>query len=167
MKLIPLTQGLFAKIDDEDFERVSQYNWCAAKLQNYNKYYATNKRKDNHTKYMSRFILGVLDKNILVDHINRDTLDNRKANLRTCTYSQNNSNRTSKAQGLRKGISFHTKKNGDKVYQVTIYAGKIRRYKGGFLNIESAALAYNELAKIHHGEFAQLNTIPNEIKQTA
>ena len=100
MKYIPLTQGKQAIVDDEDFERVNQWKWCFHKGNNEKNAYAF---RFNSIR-MHRFILNV-PKGLHVDHINGDTLDNRKSNLRMCTNSENQLNsyrhRDNKVMGFR------------------------------------------------------------------
>jgi hypothetical protein len=94
IKKIPLTQGQHAIIDVEDYNKIAPYNWYAAKQGNY--FYAVTNQKQEDGKYkqarMHRIILNPpLDK--VVDHKNRNGLDNRKVNLRTCTVAENSRNR--------------------------------------------------------------------------
>jgi hypothetical protein len=80
MKAIPLGHtGKSAIIDEEDFERVSAFKWCMISTG-----YGNNKTAG----LMHRFILSA-PKGMVVDHINGDKIDNRKANLRICTQSEN------------------------------------------------------------------------------
>jgi len=102
MKRIPLTQGKFAIVDDEDYDRLIRYKWYTE-----NPYpgifYA---RASNKNKvFMHHMVLGGRPKQLGVDHCNRNGLDNRKCNLRWATTSQNQWNRkiemgTSKYKGV-------------------------------------------------------------------
>ena len=91
MKKIKLTQGKYALVDDEDYERVNQFKWTAEKCSKSENYYARN--RTINTK-MHRLIMG-LDSNskLVVDHIRHNTLDNRKKYLRVCTQKENLRNR--------------------------------------------------------------------------
>lgn len=94
MKKIKLSQNKFSLIDDEDFELVNQFKWCAS--ENRNTFYAQRGSKINgkrKTIKMHRLIMGVDDPKIIIDHINRNGLDNRRSNLRIVTQSENNRNR--------------------------------------------------------------------------
>ena len=96
-KKIPLTHNQFAIVDDEDFEEISKYNWYAIKKSNYDAYVAmtTIRQFPKKNVLMHRMIMGnqtTMD----IDHINHDTLDNRKSNLRICTSRQNQCNRKRK-----------------------------------------------------------------------
>ncbi|HMV40895.1 MAG TPA: hypothetical protein PK079_16500 [Leptospiraceae bacterium] len=88
MKKIKLSRGKSALIDDDDFERVSQYNWYINENAEKTKLYAMRSKLKSEegivkgTKvYMHRFILGIVEKSAVIQHKNGNTLDNRKANL--------------------------------------------------------------------------------------
>src|SRR3990167_4081188 len=88
MKFIKLTQGKFVLVDDEDFEWLNQYKWYCQKALS-NRFYARGQAgKNKKTIFMHRFILNINDKR-RIDHMNGDSLDNRKSNLRICTQQQN------------------------------------------------------------------------------
>src|SRR5690606_31340831 len=89
-KLIPLTQGKFAKVDNEDFERVIQYNW----------YFDGRYVRNNSAGHLHRFIMNAPD-HLEVDHIWHDELDNRKSELRLATPSQNSGNHHGKNRFCR------------------------------------------------------------------
>ena len=88
MKLIPLSQNKFAVIDDEDYALVTKYRWHFSKVsKEYGRAKASLGRRGRAIS-MHRLIMGNpvgLD----VDHINGDTLDNRRCNLRIVTHAQN------------------------------------------------------------------------------
>jgi hypothetical protein len=105
---------------------------------------------------MHREILNVPD-GILVDHINRNGLDNRKANLRRATHSQNawNTPTPRKTKTSRyKGVYFH-KRTG--IWQAAITVNARQKYLGQFENELDAANAYDQAARKYHAEFAVLN----------
>jgi len=155
MKLIPLTQGKFATVDDEDYEKLIVYRW------RYDSGYA----KCGHSKYgdmwrMHEMILGVPPLGHVWDHINRDGTDNRKANLRLATRSQNGSNRdllknnTLGYKGIKK-----LEYKGKIKYLARIVKDGVSYSLGSYFTKEEAALAYNQKAKELFGEFAQLNML--------
>ena len=87
-KIISLTQGYIAIVDDDDFEKVSKHKWCVKKTSHnvYAKRYSNSKTIDMHHVIIER------KEGFVVDHINGDGLDNRKENLRLCTHSENMKN---------------------------------------------------------------------------
>ena len=155
MKLIPLTQDKFAQVDDEDFDYLMQFKWCANKLGN--TYYAVNRSIKDKSILMHRVILGLTDSNILCDHKDHNGLNNQRINLRPCTHSENRANRKAYGSSKYLGVYFYTKKNkwvaqitkDSKMKHIGIYSTEIE-----------AALAYNNAAKDLHGEFANLNDVP-------
>lgn len=102
MKTVPLSQGFFALVDDEDFERVNQFKWSASIESRGTRVYAVRRchkdephfRPGKHTKLrMHRWILNLPPLpppgDWIVDHDNDDGLDNRKENLIMRTQSEN------------------------------------------------------------------------------
>jgi hypothetical protein len=155
--LVPLStrrfKGEFALIDIEDAERVLAFNWS--------KHSGGYAYKDR-SLLLHRFILDLDDTSthLLVDHINRNKLDNRKGNLRLATKSQNAMNskvRVDNATGFR-GVSFRND-TGKWVYQIGSRAKA--RWRGECSTAEEAALAYDAIAREIWGEFAQLNFPPS------
>ena len=152
MKRIPLTQGHYAIVDDEDYEIISQYKWC---IENSNsRQYAFRKYKRTQTIKMHHCIVGYPICNLEIDHINGDGLDNRKENLRFCTHQENCRNRQPNKIGhsVYKGVSWFKGK-----WVATIYTGKDHQYIGRFKAATDAAKAYDKKAKELFGEFAYLN----------
>jgi len=82
---VPLTQGLYALIDADDAERVGHHNWHAAFNKTSRRFYA-RKRAGGGRLPLHSFVLGK-EEGKTVDHISRDSLDNRKCNLRMATAS--------------------------------------------------------------------------------
>ena len=98
-------------------------------------------------------------KGIVVDHINRNGLDNRKANLRFATVSQNNWNSRKGfncGSSKYKGVSWSKDK---KKWAVWLSVNKKNKQFGYFDDEKEAARVYNEVAKKHRGEFAVLNNV--------
>lgn len=99
MKLIPLTRGRFAQIDDDNFDLINQHKWQSHCR--HGTWYATAHIKQTDGVWrctnMHRFIMGLdFGDKLVIDHINHDGLDNQKSNLRICTVKQNLANRKSK-----------------------------------------------------------------------
>ena len=152
MKEIPLTQGKVTIIDDEDFERINQFKWYAHKINN--AFYARRNKDKKNSIILHRVIMNVTDPNQTVDHINGDTLDNRKLNLRVCDKAHNNLNRNrinkNNKSGYR-GVHFN-KRLSKWVAQINISKSK-HKHLGVFNTAEEAARAYDKKAKELFGEF--------------
>lgn len=159
-KEIQLTQGKVAIVDDDDFDYLNQWKWQANQKQN-KKFYAWRGKKINGKYkliYLHRFILNLTDRKIYVDHVNMNTLDNRKINLRICTNSQNQMNKIVQKNNCYgyKGV-YYDKRNNK--YSSIITVNKKRHWLGYYIDPKDAAKAYNEAAIKLHGEFSKLNEI--------
>lgn len=159
-KKIPLNgkygKGKFVLVDEEDFTELSKYKWYG-RLHKGKYLYAA---RDLATIRMHRVITDA-PKGMVVDHINHDTLDNRKTNLRVCTNAENSRNsHVKKTVSGYKGVYPVTRSNS---WQAVVTVGYKRVYLGIFGTREEAAIAYNKSALEHHGRFAHLNTIPSGI----
>lgn len=155
--LVPISDGSYAKVDVEDFDKVSRYHWHKD-----NAGYARTNIWGNNRKVaaprMHRIVLGVTDRKLHVDHINGDKLDNRKANLRVVTASQNLMNRGPQANNASgyKGVYWIKEK---RKWRAEIAYSGIRKHLGYFTNVHDAARAYNEAARKYHGQHAYQNEI--------
>jgi len=153
-KTIPLTQGKFAIVDDEDFINLAMNIW------HYDCGYAARTTHENGKKKTIRMhaVINKTPKGLHTDHINRNKLDNRKENLRTCSLSQNLRNRGKQSNNTSgyKGVCWHKRANK---WVVFIEVNKKQLYLGLHENIIDAARTYNAAAKKHYGEFAKLNNI--------
>lgn len=154
MKVIELTKGHVAIVDDEDFEHLAQYRWHF-----HSGGYATRKIKvkgKTISIYMHRQILGAECEGKHVDHRNRNGLDNRRCNLRTATSAQNNANQSMKSNNSSGFRGVHYSKFAQKFTAKISHQGKAQ-HLGYFKTAEEAALAYNAAALLFHGELANLN----------
>ena len=156
MKEIKLTQGYVALVDDEDYDRVNQFKWC------YNHGYATrNIRKEDGKRTLQALhtFKNQPPEGMRTDHINKDTLDNRKENLRSCTRAENarNSEYTGKTSQY-KGVHFHKRW---KHWVARIRVDGKQLFLGSFKDEIEAAKSYNKAAIKYHGEFAGLNHSTN------
>jgi hypothetical protein len=150
---IELTQGKFAVVDPEDFEKLNTHKWYAAN--NYhNTFYAVRKigRRNGKIKHISmhRQITKPLP-GLVVDHKDGNGLNNRKENLRIATEAQNHCNcrKTSKKTTSKyKGVCYNKQRSK---FRADI------KCNGHFDNEIDAAKAYDQAAKKHYGEFAKLN----------
>ncbi|MGB2863782.1 MAG: DNA polymerase I, partial [Sedimentisphaerales bacterium] len=157
---IPLTKGQYTIVDPDDYRRLSKHKWYAT-VRHGNGHYAvrsvTTKNSKRSRIYMHREVINVPD-NLLVDHINHNKLDNRKANLRPATTAQNTRN-----QAKRQDRTFSSKYKGVtwrrdvKCWQAKICVNVKPIYLGIFDSENRAAKAYDRAARRYHGEFAVLN----------
>ena len=160
MKTVPLTQGQVAIVDDEDFERISAHKWNAAWNESTKSFYAQSNvaggLRRQRTIIMHRMIMGA-SRGQEVDHRNRDTLDNRRRNLRLCTQAQNTLNRGIQRNNTSgfKGVKKHTQCNR---WMACVQLNRRRLYLGLFANPKDAAVAYDEAVVRVHGEFAVANS---------
>jgi hypothetical protein len=155
-KQIPLSQGKVAIVDDELYDYLAQWKWSVTL--NRNRYYA--RRTDWKTKkkiYMHRLIANV-PSGLMVDHINDDSLDNRRENLRVCTNAQNLVN-TGKPKSNTSGFKGVSWSKFAKKYQAYISKNGKRFHLGYFDDNTTAALAYDYAAIELHGPFAKTNII--------
>lgn len=153
---VSLSQGAVALIDDEDFPLIQNHTWWAyrRRLSSHADYAFTTIKK--RTVFMHRRIMSAA-RGQVVDHANGDGLDNRRANLRLCTVSQNGANRHAVPIGEAGFRGVHRSSKPGRPYRVRIIANRIRYYGGYFdCAIEAAKMA-DALALKHFGEFASLN----------
>ena len=158
-------EPIYAEIDASDRSKIEGYRWYPIFAKTGVVYAQAEVRIGvNQYKWipMHRLIANTPD-GMETDHIDGDGLNNRRSNLRACTRAQNNRNqriRKDNSTGYR-GVRKVT--NSPNWYaQVRVDNRDI--YLGTFTTPEAAAQAYNEAAKRHHGEFANLNNVevPNE-----
>lgn len=161
MKLIPLTQGQFAIIDDEWFEELIKYKWHARWSPDAGTFYATRNIKIRtgvrRTIQMHRVILNA-PKGIKVDHRDGVGTNNLLTNIRLAPGNGNDYNR-GKNSNNSSGFKGVTWDNYSKKWKANIMVNRRQKSLGRHLHILNAALAYNEAALKIHGEFAYQNPI--------
>ncbi|TAL13964.1 hypothetical protein EPN95_04725 [Patescibacteria group bacterium] len=139
MKKIPLTQGKFALVDDEDADLVEGYKWTAKK--DGNRFYAYRRVGPRKTLYMHRLLLGLTDPKVDTDHRDGDGLNNRRENLRACTRSENMRNtgkRVTNTSGY-KGVCWD---KGKEKWRAAIRLDGKRIFLGYFADPIEAAQTY-------------------------
>lgn len=154
-KQLALSNGGFAIVDDEKFDYLMQWTWRRGSRG----YVVRSRLKGDgpgpHVILMHRVLLDVPD-GMLTDHVNRDKLDNRIANLRICTQSENGFNKAALVQAISKykGVSWFAPRG---LWVAKVQKGGDVVYLQYFKDEKEAALAYDYAARIHHGEFASVN----------
>lgn len=150
---IPLTQGKFALVDEGDFEYLSQLKWWIAK----GGYAISWDRVRKKTVLMHRLLLDC-PKNLYVDHINGDKLDNRRSNIRVATKADNNRNvgRRSNNKSGYKGV-YLDRQRGLFVADIR-FRGKTL-HLGRYRTILEAARVYNRKSLELFGEFSRPNNV--------
>lgn len=151
-------QSFICYIDTADYPLVKDYRWRAVAFHRSCTFYARanfGNRPHRSTIFMHRLLLpGAL---LSIDHKDGNGLNNRRDNLRPATQSQQTANCSKRTNVLTasrfKGVS----KSGERFYAYVRINGK-RKHLGTYSTEAEAALAYDEAAKKHFGEFASLNT---------
>jgi hypothetical protein len=158
IELIPLTRGKYAIVDKADYATLSQHNWFA--VPHKNTFYAKRNIRIYGRKtmrYMHREILN----GEMIDHINRNGLDNRKFNLRACSNRQNQQNRKPRqgSTSRYKGVNLDTVNNK---WKARICLNGKQIHLGRFDSEIAAARAYDLMAKELFGQFARLNFVESK-----
>lgn len=153
MKKIKLTQGLFALVDDEDFEYLNQWKWYAAKMGN--SVYALRRIRENGIQTGQQMHCQIMGCK-WIDHIDGNGLNCQKYNLRKCNQQQNNWNRKPLrvSTSIYKGVSFN---KDSKKWVAGIKKDGIDIHLGYHINEIEAAKIYDKKALEIFGEFAYLN----------
>lgn len=153
MKKIRLSNNKYALVDDIDFEKLNVFKWYAHKGWGTNFYAVRNLRLPNGKRKIIRMhnvIFGDLPKNKTVDHIDRDSLNNQRNNLRACTKSQNAQNvgiRVDNTSGC-KGVSWD---RNCKKWRVQISINKKQTYLGVFSDKNKANSVFEDtFSKLNH-----------------
>ena len=152
-------EGKFAIVDIEDFEKLNQFRWYMDK----NNYVhrsqhisGSGKNRKKKTISLHRYLINP-PKGKIIDHADRNPLNNLKSNLRICTRSQNEANSPGRGGTSEyKGVSWDREKLK---WLAGIKHQYERIYIGVFKNEIDAAKAYNKKAKELFGEFACLNQV--------
>jgi hypothetical protein len=147
--------GYDVLIDDEDFEKVNVHNWCIFHSRGRTPYVIKQilKNGKRHRVFLHRMVIGAPEGKE-IDHVNGNTLDNRKMNLRICDHAENvkNCKKNKKNTSGFKGVYF-LKKNMK--YRALIKNNGKRIHLGLFDTPEEAHKAYCDASKKYHGEFGR------------
>lgn len=159
MVQIPLTQGQFALVDDEDYELVSAYKWCAHRQPHRasGMYNAVHTLPTGKTLLMHRLIMNPPNR-VMIDHIDRNPLNNQRSNLRPANHSTNGANTGLKRNNKSGYKGVHWEKGREK-WSAQLKTKEKYHHLGRYDTAKEAALAYNQAALTHFGEFASINEI--------
>jgi hypothetical protein len=161
VRYIALTKGFFALVDAADYEWLSRYKWTASCKGD--KCYAYRKDKGRHV--LMHRLIAQAPPGMVVDHIDGNTCNNRRGNLRVCTQAQNSRNARPRVGTSRfKGVRAH---NGPGKFAAEITFQGQHKYIGSFTDEIEAALAYDLRAVVLFAEFARPNfpSIVNATRQ--
>jgi len=146
MRKIKLTQGKYALVDNEDYDKLNQYKWFTRKDgQNFyatKKLYILNGVRRNIS--MHQIIMGIAPKNKEIDHIDGNGLNNQKKNLRFVTHQENMRNQKTRITSKTgfKGIDFNKQQQK---YRVRIMLNGKSIFGGYFKNLKDAVKKINQL----------------------
>jgi len=162
MKRVPLSQGYYALVDDRDYRRVSQFKWSVwhpkRNTDKYTPYAFRTINKPNGSRSMQRlhrFILGVADPRVKVDHEDGNGLNNRRKNIRRATPSQNGYNKKNQSNNTSgfKGVDWIAPMNK---WRVRITAARKTITVGFYSSKAAAGRARAKAARKYHGRFARV-----------
>lgn len=141
-------------IDDDDYEKVKKYSLSLSSHRG--EIYVKTSKINGKRLLLHRLITSCPD-DMIVDHINHNTLDNRKENLRICTHAENSRNR--KINKYKNCSQYKGVYEAGNRYKASIRVDGKQKVLGYFDTEEKAAIAYNKGALKYYGEFANPNII--------
>lgn len=162
-KTITLTNGMLATVSAEDFPSLSQYTWHGHFSPSTKTCYAVRRVKHCGRSYslqMGRQILGLeRGDQRQCDHIDHDTLNNTRENLRIATRAENCRNRRRRTDNSSqyKGVSWNKGASKAGRWRVQIWVDGTNKLIGHFTDAIEAARAYDARAREVFGEFACCN----------
>lgn len=161
MQQIQLTKGLVTLVDDDDYDYLNQFLWTVNTTSHPYVVRSAKKRERNgksaYKIYMHHVVLKS-DRSYVVDHIDRNLLNNQKYNLRLVTMSQNIATAYFRPKGTSqyRGVSWDKRRS---VWECKIKVHKKSIFLGYFDDEAKAAMRYNQAALTYFGEFAALNEV--------
>lgn len=154
VKVIPLGDGIYAYVDAADFEWLSQWTWTLSGG------YAIRREEDAHGRKLKRIFMHreimKTPEGMIVDHKNRNKLDNTRDNLRNCTHTENALNRAKRRGSTSRfiGVAYH--KYNQKWYARLPWQGRQLSICYHTDEVE-AARAHDWAAVEYYGRDARLN----------
>jgi len=146
---LELTWWEFTKINKEDYEKIKDYCWYNSKRK------SVESRIDNKLIKLHRLITWI-NNSLIVDHINWDTLDNRRCNLRICNHSENSMNKKH-SKNSKTWIKWVWQSKWKYNVQITKNWKKFRWW--AFISLNEAIIAVNNLTTKLHWEYAKIQEI--------
>lgn len=146
----------YALVDEKWYEELSKYKWRLS-TKGYAERHATLRDKvTGRSVRLHRFVLGITDNRIFVDHKDRNRLNDLTENLRPCTPKQNSHNRSPNkfTASQYKGVTWHKRINK---WHVSLTINDKTRHGGYFLDERLAGLRYDQLAREYSDEYAYYN----------
>lgn len=157
MKEIPLTKGYVALVDDADYEEMSEHRWQAC-VQSERLVYAKRDYQVDRKRFSVLMHRAIIDAppDSEVDHADGNGLNNCRANLRVCSFTQNQQNRGKRPNTTSKykGVSWHAR---SRRWRARICVNGKELYLGGFTSEKEAADTYDAKAREVFGGYARLN----------
>ncbi len=137
------------KFDAADVPMIKELGkrWAPSWSESHKQYRAVA-RTENGSVLMHRWLMNA-PAGMLVDHINHDTLDNRRSNLRLVTHSENEQNRRGATRKSKTGVRGVYKDSRRGTYYVEVKVNGVRHYAGGFLTLEEAEREAVKLRRKH------------------
>lgn len=152
---IIMKHGHVVLVDNEDYDLVKDYTWHLSGRYAHAYIPGSGGGSRRRQIYMHNLILGYKG----IDHKDRNTLNNQKANLRPVTDSLNQANKAHNNMSGYKGVNECSSVFRVNRFRATIMKDKKSYHLGNFFTAEEAAEAYNKKAKELFGEYALLNNI--------
>lgn len=148
---ITTANGVKILADASDLDKLQKYSWCISKTG-----YPVANINGKVTK-IGRYIMGLQDPGLVIDHINNDPLDNRRDNMRICTAAENARNKTGKQEVNSVGKTKFGK------FRARIMIGRKEVNLGHFDTYEEAVEARIEGEKKYHGQYGRSFNSKDEI----
>lgn len=155
MKLIMLSQGKFAQVDDEDFWELNKHKWCTTRGKG-NTFYAQRSVRINGKArpiLMHRVIMNAPPR-IQCDHLDGDGLNNQRSNLRFATNQENNRNKVGPNRNNKLGVKGVCWNKRTKKFEADITVDGKTIHLGFFFCLEKAKLARRAAEAKYFGAFA-------------
>ena len=155
MKELRLSNGMFAKVDDEDYDWLSKTKWQVYRVKKTDLYYARHEYRENGiSKHinMHRYIYEKYNKHCppLIDHADRDGLNNTKINLRECDWGLNHHNAKKRKEGCLIGVN----KAGENRFRARIMKNKKSKHLVYFKTEQEAHEAFKKASLEIYGEYS-------------